>query len=208
VRDDPDHAWIARERVGRLLRAPSMWEDLVKLVLTTNCSWSLTTRMTSNLVERWGACAPGGRRAFPDAATVASIGEAELREVARTGYRAPYLVALARAVAEETVDLEAFERDERPPADLRRDLLRLPGVGPYVAENLLKFQARPAGLALDAWMRAKYARLHHGGRPVRDRTIARRHARLGPWAGLALWFELTRDWHVDGVPGEAWDELA
>ena len=63
--------------------------------------------------------------------------------------------------------------------------MALPGVGPYVAENLLKFLGRPRGLALDSWMRAKYARLHHGGRRVSDRTIARRYARLGEWAGVA-----------------------
>jgi hypothetical protein len=28
---------------------------------------------------------------------------------------------------------------------------------------------------------------------VTDRTIARRYARLGRWAALAVWLELTRD---------------
>jgi 3-methyladenine DNA glycosylase/8-oxoguanine DNA glycosylase len=83
----------------------------------------------------------------------------------------------------------------------------LPGVGPYVAENLLKFLGRPVGLALDSWMRAKYSRIHHGGRPVTDRTIARRHAKLGDWAGLALWLELTGDWWMDGDPTDAWAAL-
>jgi hypothetical protein len=56
-------------------------------------------------------------------------------------------------------------------------------------------------------MRAKYSRIHHGGRPIRDRTIARRHAKLGDWAGLALWFELTGDWCADGDSTEAWAAL-
>lgn len=207
VSGDPRHAWMARAGVGRILRAPDAWEDLVKLVLTTNCSWALTTRMTAALVETWGPTGPGGARAFPRPAALADAGERALRERGRTGYRAPYLVDLARRVVDGEVDPEAWVLDERPAAELRREMLELPGVGPYVAENLLKFLGRPAGLALDSWMRAKYARLHHGGRRVTDRTIARRHARLGDWAGLALWFELTRDWCEDGSPSESWDRL-
>ena len=30
----------------------------------------------------------------------------------------------------------------------------------------------------------------------------------GPWAGLAVWCDLTRDWLLaDGEPAEAWDDL-
>ena len=73
-------------------------------------------------------------------------------------------------------------------------MLKLPGVGPYVAENLLRLMGRPAGLALDSWLRGKYARRYHGGRRVSDRTIARRYGRHGRWAGLTLWCDMTRDW--------------
>jgi hypothetical protein len=66
---------------------------------------------------------------------------------------------------------------------------------------------RPRGLALDSWMRGKFARLHHGGRRVSDRTIARRYARLGEWAGLALWFDLTADWFEGDEPSAAWESL-
>ena len=186
-----------------MLRAPSTWEDLVKLVLTTNCSWSLTIRMTERLVSRWGRPTADGRSAaFPDARALASAGESALRHEARVGYRAPFLATLARAVADGEIRPDDWETDARPAAELRRDLLRLPGVGPYVAENLLKFLGRPSGLALDSWMRAEYSRIHHDGRPVTDRTIARRHAKLGDWAGLALWIELTGDWHPDGASTE------
>ena len=59
-----------------------------------------------------------------------------------------------------------------------------------LAENLLRFLGRPHGLALDSWMRGKFSRTYHGGRPVTDRTIHRAYARCGPWAGLAVWFDL------------------
>lgn len=193
VSTDDRLGWIAHRRLGRLLRAPTVFEDLVKLVLTTNCSWSLTKGMVRNLVSRCGEPAADGTKAFPSAERLSGLSERDWRERVRAGYRSPSLVKLCRAVASGEVDPEAWERSPLEPAALKRELLALPGVGPYVAENLLKFLGRPDGLALDSWMRARYADRFHSGRRVTDRTIARRLARLGPWAGLALWFELVRE---------------
>jgi N-glycosylase/DNA lyase len=55
---------------------------------------------------------------------------------------------------------------------------------------------RYSRLILDSWTRPKYARLN-GGRPVKDATIERRFRRYGPYAGLAFWLHLTRDWVDD-----------
>jgi N-glycosylase/DNA lyase len=194
VRRVPGMEWIADAQAGRLMRAPTAFEDLVKLVLTTNCNWAFTTRMVGALVERYGATGGDGARAFPTPEALARAGTRELRERCRTGYRASALAEIARRVAGGHVDPEIWERDARDPHELRRELLQLPGVGPYVAESLLRLLGRPAGLGLDSAMRSWYARVYHGGRPVTDRTIARRYAALGAWAGLAAWCEMTREW--------------
>lgn len=204
----PGLDWIARCGSGRLLRCATVFEDLIKLVLTTNCNWALTTRMCAAMVGRFGASAPDGSRAFPSPAALAAAGVGELRREVRCGYRAPYVSELARSVQKGEVRPEDWASDPRPAGEIRRDLLRLPGVGPYVAENLLKLLGRPAGLALDSWMRSKYARLYHGGRRVSDTTIARRYRKTGRWSALAVWCDLTRDW-LDAAdePSEAWDAL-
>ena len=204
----PQTAWIARARAGRLLRGATAFEDLVKLVLTTNCTWTLTQRMVAALVEHFGEPAPDGRRSFPTPAGLARAGERVLRERIRTGYRAPFLAELARRVADGEVDPESWGTDTRDPAQLKREMLQLPGVGPYVAENMLRLQGRPDGLALDSWLRAKYARIYHAGRRVTDRTITRRYARQGPWAGLTLWCEMTRDWFDGDDPSPALESLS
>lgn len=208
VSRDRELAWIAEARSGRLLRSPTPWEDLVKMVLTTNCTWSATTRMVDALVRLDGAAEPAGTQAFPTPEALALRSEQELRERARLGYRACAVATLARRVRDGEVDLAAWDRPDAGAEELRRAMLGLPGVGPYVADNLLKMLGRPGGLALDSWMRAKYARLHGRGRPVSDRTIARRHARLGGWAGLALWLELTRDWWEGDEPARTWSTLS
>ena len=197
VEGDPSLPWVAATGSGRLMRCPTMFEDLVKLVLTTNCSWALTLRMVGSLVKLYGERAPDGSRSFPRPDRLAAAGKRALRERVKTGYRAPLLAELARRVAEGEVDPEAWATDRGDPAELRAELLKLPGVGPYVAENVLRLLGRPCGLGLDSWLRAKYARIYHGGRRISDRTIARRYSRLGRWAGLGLWCDMTEDWFED-----------
>lgn len=193
VRDEPRLRGLEALGAGRLLRGASAFEDLVKLVLTTNCSWALTRRMVAALVEGLGAEAAEGRRAFPGPAALAAVGADRLRREFGLGYRAPYVAELAERAADGRLDPEAWERADAPLDELRASLLELPGVGPYVAENVLKLLGRPDGLGLDSWLRASYATVYHGGRRVSDRTIARRYRRAGSWAGLALWCDMTAD---------------
>jgi N-glycosylase/DNA lyase len=207
VRRDEGLRWIEETGSGRLLRGATPFEDVVKLVLTTNCSWSLTVKMVQALVGLYGDPAPDGTRSFPGPEALARAGTRNLRDRARTGYRAPYLADLSRRVLRGEVVPERWQADPRSTADLSKELLALPGVGPYVAQNLLKFMGRPQGLGLDSWMRGKYARLFHGGRRVSDRTIERRYKKLGVWAGPALWLELTRDWWDGDEPAGGWDSL-
>ena len=189
---DEDLAWAAAG-AGRMLRSPTVFEDVVKTVCTTNCSWALTTKMTTALVEHLGDTAPDGRRAFPSAAAMAAADESFYREVARSGYRAPYLRSLAGSVASGEVDLESLVDPELPDDEAEARLLALPGIGPYGAAHvMLTSLGRYSRLVLDSWTRPTYARL--AGRKAKDATIERRFRRYGEWAGLAFWLYLTRDW--------------
>ncbi|MGH7357283.1 MAG: DNA-3-methyladenine glycosylase family protein, partial [Candidatus Rokuibacteriota bacterium] len=71
-----------------------------------------------------------------------------------------------------------------------------PGVGPYAAAHIMMLLGRYSRLVLDSWTRPKYASLN-GGKPVKDTAIERRFRPYGPYAGLAFWLVLTRDWVSD-----------
>jgi 3-methyladenine DNA glycosylase/8-oxoguanine DNA glycosylase len=198
---DPDLAW-AVSGAGRMVQGPTVFEDVVKTICTTNCAWSATVRMVNAIVSALGEAAAGVRvdgpwgRAFPTPVAMAEAGEAFYRDVARAGYRGPYLVAIARAVAGGELDLEAFQRatsDELPDDELERALLSLPGVGPYAAAHIMMTIGRYSRLILDSWTRPTYARIV-GKRSVPDAAIVRRFRRFGPYAGLAFWLFVTRDW--------------
>ena len=206
VAGDPDFSWIARDGAGRLLRSPTVFEDLVKSVMTTNCSWSLTRKMVTELVGSLGREGTDGRRAFPTPEAMAARPVEFYRDVVRAGYRAPYLKELAERVAAGELDVEAWLTSGLSTAELKREMKRVKGVGDYAAENLLKLVGRYDVLALDSWVRGKFARVRNRGRACDDRKIARFYARFREWRGLALWCDMTRDWFEeddDGTNGKA-----
>ncbi|MQB01287.1 MAG: Fe-S cluster assembly protein HesB [Actinobacteria bacterium] len=201
VQDDPDLRWVT-SGAGRMIRSPTVFEEVVKTICTTNCSWALTERMVSALVEDLGRPAPGVAhrgpwgRAFPTPEAMAGKDEAFYRDVVRAGYRAPYLVALAGSVAGGAIGLEELAHapaEEIPDEEVERRLLALPGVGPYAVAHIMMMLGRYSRLILDSWTRAKYARLI-GCKTIKDSTIERRFRRYGPYAGLAFWLFVTSDW--------------
>ncbi len=191
VRDDPDLAWAA-QGAGRLVRSPTVFDDVVKTICTTNCAWSATQRMVTALVENLGAVAPGGRRAFPTAEAMAAADERFYKDVVRAGYRGPYFRALAADVADGRLDLEQLLDPARPDDEVAAQLLALPGVGPYATAQMMMLLGRYSRLILDSWSRPKYAKLN--GRKAADKTIERRFRRYRQYAGLAFWLYVTRDW--------------
>jgi 3-methyladenine DNA glycosylase/8-oxoguanine DNA glycosylase len=190
---DPHLAWAA-EGAGRMLRSATVFEDVVKTICTTNTVWSATVKMVTALVDDLGEPSAGNRgRAFPTPESMAAAPESFYRDVVRAGYRGAYLRALAAGVADGSTDLEALLDREIEDGEVRRRLLALPGVGPYAAAHVMMLIGRHSHLILDSWTRPKYARLN-GRKNVTDQAILRRFKRYGPYAGLAFWLVLTRDW--------------
>ena len=188
---DPRFAWIARRGAGRILRAPTLFEDAVKVLATTNCTWGLTKLMVRNLVERFDR---GG--AFPDATFVAGL-PARALVGAKFGYRAPYLAAFAGRVASGKLDLARWEDETRPDEDVEKEIRAEKGFGPYAADTLGRFLGRHRKLGLDSWSRKKVASLRFRGRAVKDARVERLYAPFGRHAGLAFWLDVTRDWHEE-----------
>jgi len=172
---------------GRILASPTVFEDVVKTICTTNCAWSGTIRMTRALTEL-------GKGAFPDAELLARTPDAWYRDVARMGYRGPYVRSIARAVAAEQLDLESLgDAQKHADAEVEEALLALPGIGAYGAAHVMQLLGRHQRLVLDSWTRPKYRRLA-GKKQAADSTIRRAFARYGRYAGLAFWLYLTKDW--------------
>lgn len=200
ARRHPEYRWIARTGSGRLLRSPGVFEDLIKMMCTTNCSWSLTTNMVHNLIGELGEAHANGLQAFPTPEAIAGVTESFLRKKIRAGYRSPYIIECAERVASGELDVESWRTTVLSTEDLYRLIMDVKGMGPYAAGNLLRLLGRYNHLALDSWVRSQYALLRHNGRKVSDRTIERAYHNYGRWRGLFFWLEMTRPWFDKKFP--------
>lgn len=184
-------AWIAKNSAGRLLRSPTVFEDLVKTVCTTNCSWALTKKMVANLVEKLGDKTKDGKRALPTAEKMAGFSAEFYRGEIRAGYRSAYFAELAKKAAGGEFNPESWLDSDLPTKELKKEMKKVKGVGDYAAENLLKLVGRYDGLALDSWLRAQFYKKHNGAKVCADKEIERFYEKFGSWRGLAIWCDLS-----------------
>ncbi|MBK7218582.1 MAG: Fe-S cluster assembly protein HesB [Candidatus Promineofilum sp.] len=177
--------------LGRLLRSPTVWEDVVKTIATTNTQWSGTKAMTRALCDALGEPFPGdpARRAFPTPEAVAAAPPATLA-AARFGYRAPYVQELARRVVIGELELEGLTRSDLPTPELRRLLLGIKGVGPYAAATLLMLLGRYDALGYDTILRDFVSARYFAGERLPERELLAVYDDWGRWRYLAYWFEM------------------
>jgi N-glycosylase/DNA lyase len=196
----PRFRWIPKAGAGRMLRAPTVFEDVVKMICTTNCSWSLTEVMVENLTTRLGERFEDGKYSFPTPEAIAGKSDAFLRKNIRVGYRSPYLLELSERVASGRLDLESWRSSPAATAELFDMGRSVKGMGDYAAGNILKLLGRYDYLGLDSWVRGKFYDLHTRGRKVNDATIEKHYAPFGKYRGLFFWLEMTRDWYKHKFP--------
>lgn len=187
-------AWMNRQKAGRLLRSPTVFEDLVKTICTTNCSWALTKIMTANLVEKLGEPGEDGQKAFPTVEAMAKMPVEFYKDEIRAGYRAAYLKELAEKVVEKRLDIENWLYTDVPTKELKKEMKTVKGVGDYAAETLLKLVGRYDGLALDSWLRAGFYKKHNNDAVCSDKDIEAHYERFGKWRGLVIWCDMTEKW--------------
>ncbi len=190
ARDEPKLANAAADAKGRILRSATLFEDVIKTILTTNTTWSSTKRMVANVVTLFGEALPADptRRAFPTPVQLAAADEETLRNAAKLGYRAPYVLALTQDIAAGALELETLKAAELPTPELRKRLLALKGVGPYAAANLLMLLGHYDAIPIDSWALSVVSKEWHNGTPVGPAEVEAAFARWGRWKGLAYWF--------------------
>ncbi|HXF42394.1 MAG TPA: hypothetical protein VNK26_01515 [Pyrinomonadaceae bacterium] len=186
--------WVKRYGAGRLLRSATIYEDAVKTICTTNCSWSLTKVMVTQLVQNLGTVVNSHYRTFPKAEAIAARSEKYMREVIRAGYRAPYLIEFSEGVASGRIKPEEWQDPEISTEELRKKLLSIKGFGPYAADHMLKLLGHYDRPAIDSWIRAKFAEKHNKGRKASDKQIEKFYSKFKKWSGLVLWCDMTEDW--------------
>lgn len=160
----------------RILRQDK-WEALCSFIISQCNNIPRIKGIVEKLSSLYGdiVAAPWGEaRSFPTAERVAQLTEADLAPL-RSGYRAPYILAAAKAVASGELDLE--ETALLPCNEARAELKKLGGVGDKVANCVVLFGLHQLdAFPVDVWIkRALAANMPKGFDP----------SSLGKYAGLA-----------------------
>src|SRR3972149_6046434 len=126
-RGEPKLARAKKRALGRVLRSPSLFEDVIKTILTTNTLWAATKNMTLRLVNEFGEhSSSAGRaarndseahpeiKAFPAPQAIASSSPEFIREKIRVGYRAPAIHERAVRISKGQLDLEFLKPSNLP----------------------------------------------------------------------------------------------
>ncbi len=198
TRQEPKLAHVERRALGRMLRSSTVFEDLLKTLLTININWAGTIRMAESLVARFGDPLPTdpSRNAFPTPAQLAAAGEDELR-AAGLGYRALRIAELARQVHSGQLDLEQLKDGNCSASDVRAKLLQIKGVGEYTAAMLLMLLGHYEYIPVDSWARKLVSQEWRAGQPAASQDVESTFEHWGRWKGLAYWFWNWTFWEQD-----------
>jgi 3-methyladenine DNA glycosylase/8-oxoguanine DNA glycosylase len=175
---------------GRVLRSSTLFEDVIKTILTTNTLWAATKNMTLKLIKELGDPLPADltRRAFPTPEGVAASSPEFLKEKIRVGYRALAIYQLAVRVASGKFDLESLKTSDLPTLELRKELLTINGVGPYAAANLLMILGKHDFIPIDSYALKMVSNEWYRGQPITAKEVEKRFESWGEFKGLAFWF--------------------
>ena len=186
--DEPMRSAVIACRGLRLLRQDP-WETLASFILSSNKQIVQIQQIIERLCERYGdpVAAPAGespRHGFPPAHRLAEAREGDLRDC-KMGFRAPYLLATARTVAEGAVNLDELRKLRL--SEARERLMSLPGVGVKVADCILLFACGfQDAFPVDVWVMKALRQLYFRKRrpsPMRLRRFTQTY--FGRHAGYA-----------------------
>ncbi|GAB4423852.1 MAG: hypothetical protein Kow002_13450 [Anaerolineales bacterium] len=186
---EPKLAHVAKKAYGRVLRSSTFFDDVVKTILTTNTLWGATKRMNANLVAAFGDEVPGAdKKAFPTPTSIAASSPEFLKEAVKVGYRASSIYELSVRVDSGELDIESFKTSNLPTLELRKELLKIKGVGPYAAANLLMILGRSDFIPVDSWALKLVSHEWYEGEPVMPKQVEEHFEHWGQFKGLAYWF--------------------
>ncbi|APR05979.1 DNA-3-methyladenine glycosylase 2 [Thauera chlorobenzoica] len=182
---------IARNRGLRVPLAPTPFEALSWAITGQQISLSAAVSLRRRLIAAAGLRHSGGLACYPDARSLLRLGEETLRAAGFSRAKGQALRALADAVMQGRLPLERWVED--PPADeIRTELLRLRGIGPWTVDYALLrgFGWVDGSLHGDAAVRrGLQALLGTAERPSADQTRCWL-APFSPWRALVaahLW---------------------
>ncbi|GLU24739.1 hypothetical protein SLE2022_406370 [Rubroshorea leprosula] len=202
------HASAKNRGFGRIFRSPSIFEDAIKSILLCNCTWDRTLHMARTLCQLQAKLTcktkKRGKRKrseprmgnFPNAKELARLDEGFLKRHCNLGYRANYVIELARNVNSGKLRLEEFE-EATCHEQVFRQMMKINGFGPFACSNVLMcirfYQKVPADTETVRHLKKVHDR--EGCRKgTVEKDVEQIYGNYAPYQCLAYWLELLEDY--------------
>ncbi|MFD1067985.1 DNA-3-methyladenine glycosylase family protein [Oceanobacillus locisalsi] len=182
---------IVTENRGRLLRSPSIFEDIVKTILTTNTTWSRTIAMTTNFVTLLGDrySEDLGLFTFPGPEAVLKKEKSFLNQDAKLGYRSEYIYELAFQLCNHAYELDELTNPEMATEHVVYKLKEIRGVGPYALSTILMLLGRYDFLPVDSEFKKHVKHKYFAGELPPKSQLQQLYKEWGEFKFLAYWFD-------------------
>lgn len=156
----------------RILRQEP-WETLCSFIISQNNNIPRIKSIIEKLCQNYGKKIYNNFFTFPAPEILANVAAEDFRALG-CGFRDKYILDAAKKVASRLVDLDKLHI--LPIDEARRELIKIKGVGPKVAECVLLYGIhRLEAFPIDVWMKKALAVLFNGYLP----------GYFGAYAGIA-----------------------
>jgi 3-methyladenine DNA glycosylase/8-oxoguanine DNA glycosylase len=172
--------FVARKRCGGMLRCPTVFEDLVKTVCTTNCDWRNTERMCESLCRL-------KEGAFPTPESLLQYSVTDLAQKVPLGYRAETVLDIAKLFHEDNPPLDELARTGQFQA-IKDFLKRINGVGPYSVNHMLVLLGYYGEIPVDSEVLKYVSKTHFRGKPITPKQAVAPYDEYGDFRFLAYKF--------------------
>lgn len=178
-----EYKLLIENGAGRLLRAPTLWEDAAKTLFTTNCSWKLTQKMCETVCSDLfvSTQTPSGIFPFPGPEIINKYSSEELKRLIPVGYRNEYLKSLAELFVEDPTlqNIESGKMDYSAATEITK---QLKGFGPYASAHILVLINYYQKIPVDTVVVSYLKRTHRVRKPE---SFINRHYRK--WGKFQYW---------------------
>ena len=151
----------------------SIWEDCVKTLATTNCSWSLSKKIAEAL------CAANRGNAFPQAKQIQRLNPETIKERYPVGYRAEALHLLSKHFSNSSSNTALLSA-----SSIHDTVVTWKGFGPYAARHvsllLGQADAIPVDSIITGYVKKRWPRRKGSANDIVERAFK-------SWGTYAWW---------------------
>jgi 3-methyladenine DNA glycosylase/8-oxoguanine DNA glycosylase len=180
-KNEPSLEFVYRTKSGRLLRSATIFEDVIKTICTTNCSWSNTKMMVSNLCDLEGGC-------FPLPETILKTGIKKLQKNCRVGYRGKPIYEFSKAVVKGEFKPRSLLVG-KDVGQIKKTLISFNGIGKYSVNHILMLLGHYSEIPVDSEVTSYICDSHFNGDKINEKDIVDLFEKYGEWKFLVYKFQ-------------------